>query len=263
MGSIKRWKGFLCNLVLAKLFVCGQQLKQLYKKRAEVLNTMRDSYERFFLQGYITKEQFFEFGLRETIYAPLDKAEVAWSDLKANITNNHQVYMRGFGRNSKGTHLFQDFYRHVLNNEHVTVDPTNNAQPTKLIRELTGYSKTKSSSHKSIQNYQVSHIFGRTKNVFAFTAPWNIVYIPKILDPFTGHEAKGEIVGEYQMLFKQQGYEHFEPLIEDYNNLITSLDLNARISDYLDKVMSDRAIESKVREKLSKAIIDELSPISL
>lgn len=47
-------------------------------------------------------------------------------------------------------------------------------------------------------------MFGRTKNIYAFTAPWNIVYMPKILDPFTGHEAKGEMVDEYRMLFQKQ-----------------------------------------------------------
>jgi hypothetical protein len=201
--------------------------------------------------------------LQETIYAPLDKARPAWSDLKTRITNNHQVYIRGFGRNSNGTHLFQEFYKHVLGNENVTADPTNNAQPTKLIRDLTGYSKTKSSKHESIQNYQISHIFGRTKNVFAFTAPWNIVYMPKMLDPFTGHEAKGELINEYQTLFRQQGYKHFEPLIEDYNKLITSPTLISRVSEYLDKTSLMANINTKDAEKLRKSVADELSPISL
>ena len=39
---------------------------------------MRDSYERFFSEGYIDKDQFFDFGLRETIYAPKDKAKEGW-----------------------------------------------------------------------------------------------------------------------------------------------------------------------------------------
>ena len=211
---------------------------------------MRDSYECFFSQGFITKEQFFEFGLQETIYAPVEVATDAWENLKRRIITNQQVYIRGFGRNSNGTHLFQEFYKKVLGNEHVTVDPTNNAMPTKLIRDLTGYSKTKSAKHEPIRNYQISHIFGRTKNVFAFTAPWNIVYMPKMLDPFTGHEAKGEMIDEYQKLFQQQSYKHFEPLIEDYNKLITSPDLTERILEYLDKITSQTDINIKDAGKL-------------
>lgn len=224
---------------------------------------MRDSYERFFSQGYISKDQFFEFGLSETIYAPLDKAESAWKELKNRVHSNQQVFIRGFGRNSNGTHLFQAFYADVLKNNQVTVDPTNNAQPTKLIRDLTGYSKTKSSKHEPIQNYQISHIFGRTKNVFAFTAPWNIVYMPKMLDPFTGHEAKGSMIDEYKDLFQKQSFKHFEPLINDYNALITSPSLVDSIHQYLDKIEQDKNLDEKDVSKLRASIFEEITPIIL
>ncbi|MBU3069219.1 hypothetical protein KOI40_05260 [Aestuariicella sp. G3-2] len=224
---------------------------------------MRDSYERFFSQGYISKDQFFEFGLSETIYAPLDKAESAWKELKNRVHSNQQVFIRGFGRNSNGTHLFQAFYADVLKNNQVTVDPTNNAQPTKLIRDLTGYSKTKSSKHEPIQNYQISHIFGRTKNVFAFTAPWNIVYMPKMLDPFTGHEAKGSMIDEYQKLFREKSFKHFEPLINDYNALITSPSLVDSIHQYLDKIEQDKNLDGKDVSKLRASILEEITPIIL
>lgn len=224
---------------------------------------MRDSYERFFSQGYISKAQFFEFGLSETIYAPLDKAEVAWQELKHRIQNNQQVFIRGFGRNSNGTHLFQAFYADVLSNNQVTVDPTNNAQPTKLIRDLTGYSKTKSSKHEPIQNYQISHIFGRTKNVFAFTAPWNIVYMPKMLDPFTGHEAKGSMIDEYQKLFQEQGYKHFKHLIDDFNRVMTEPSLISSINAYISNLSPDENRTQADIGKLTKSLREEFSPVSL
>jgi hypothetical protein len=38
-----------------------------------------------------------------------------------------------------------------------------------------GFSKTvRGDSERKIQNYQVTHIFGRTKNPFLFSAPWSI-----------------------------------------------------------------------------------------
>lgn len=224
---------------------------------------MRDSYERFFSQGYISKDQFFEFGLSETIYAPLDKAEAAWENLKHRVHSNQQVFIRGFGRNSNGTHLFQAFYADVLDNNQVTVDPTNNAQPTKLIRDLTGYSKTKSNKHEPIQNYQISHIFGRTKNVFAFTAPWNIVYMPKMLDPFTGHEAKGAMIDEYQKLFQEQGYKHFKHLIDDFNRIMTEPSLITSIETYISRLSPDENKTQADIEKLTKSIREEFSPIKL
>ena len=64
----------------------------------------------------------------------------------------------------------------MVGNESVTKDSTNNAEPAKIIRELTGCSKIKNARHEPIRNYQISHIFGRTKNVFAFTAPCSLEY---------------------------------------------------------------------------------------
>jgi len=109
---------------------------------------MRDSYTRFFSEGNISKEQFFEFGLKETIYPIYKKAELEWEKLKQRIQHNGKVYIRGFGRDANGTHLFQEFYSRLLGNNNITKDATNNAQPTKIIKELTGYSKTKSSKYE-------------------------------------------------------------------------------------------------------------------
>ncbi|MFQ5330286.1 MAG: hypothetical protein ACE5D4_09915, partial [Thermodesulfobacteriota bacterium] len=120
---------------------------------------MRDSYLKFFSEGYISKNQFFEFGLKETIYPSYEKAEIEWDRLKHRIQNNGDVYMRGFGRDANGTHLFQELYARLVGNHNIKKDPTNNAEPTKIIRELTGYSKTKNSKYELIRNYQISHIF--------------------------------------------------------------------------------------------------------
>jgi len=222
---------------------------------------MRDSYIRFFSKGYITKEQFFEFGLSETIYAPYDKAESEWNKLKHKIKNNEEVFIRGFGRDANGTHLFQELYKKLLGNEKVKKDSTNNAEPTKIIRELTGYSKTKNSKYELIRNYQISHIFGRTKNIYTFTAPWNIVYMPKMLDPFTGHEAKGEMIDEYTILFQKQGYKHFGRLIEDFNKIITNETFKEKLECCLSELEDQK--EYKDIEKLKKALQDEFKPIEI
>lgn len=222
---------------------------------------MRDSYLRFFSKGYISKDQFFEFGLKETIYSPFDKAEMLWEQLKKKIFNDKEVYIRGFGRDSSGTHLFQEFYIHLVGNSQVKKDPTNNKEPTKIIRDLTGYSKTKSATHEAIRNYQVSHIFGRTKNVFTFTAPWNIVYMPKMLDPFTGHEAKGELIDEYTEQFHKQGYLKFKPLIDDYNTLVSENKFIEKIEHTLNTMGSNSSYTKKDIEKLRKSVKEEFTPI--
>lgn len=224
---------------------------------------MRDSYIKFFSEGYISKEQFFEFGLKETIYAPFEKAERDWKQLKNRIKNNEEVFIRGFGRDANGTHLFQELYQRLVGNSKVKKDPTNNAEPTKIIRELTGYSKTKNSKYELIRNYQISHIFGRTKNIYAFTAPWNIVYMPKMLDPFTGHEAKGEMIDEYTLLFQKQGYEQFGRLIDDFNELITNKGFKDNLNNCLNSLSVDSSFEKKDIEKLKVAVHNEFMPIEI
>jgi hypothetical protein len=224
---------------------------------------MRDSYIRFFSEGYITKEQFFEFGLKETIYPPYEKVEKEWEILKRNIVSNKPVFIRGFGRDANGTHLFQELYKRVLGNDSVKKDPTNNAEPTKIIRNLTGYSKSKNSKFELIRNYQVSHVFGRTKNIYTFTAPWNIVYMPKMLDPFTGHEAKGDMIDEYTILFQQQGYKQFSKLIENYNHIITEQAFRDKLNTGLQELSNDSSFDSKDIDKLAKAVEDEFKPIRI
>jgi len=224
---------------------------------------MRDSYERFFAEGFISKEQFFEFGLNEIIYSPYDKAEEEWRSLKNRVDSNEEVFIRGFGRDASGTQLFLDLYKLLLGHSNVRKDPTNNAEPTRLIRRLTGYSKTESSNHKMIRNYQISHIFGRTKNVYAFTAPWNLVYIPKILDPFTGHEAKGKMITEFTVLFQRQGYEQFEGLIEEFNEIISNPDFINRITECIEILESDGKYQTDEITKLRKSVNEEFSPIEI
>ena len=87
-----------------------------------------------------------------------------------------------------------------------------------------------------------------------------MVYLPKIIDPFTGHEAKGDMVDEYQAIFQQRSYARFEPLIEDYNKLIKQPELTDRIAAYLDQ-MSSMMTDAKTMDKFKKSVSDELSPI--
>jgi len=215
-----------------------------------------DSYEKFLTQ-YVSKEDFFEFGLKETIYIPFDKVEKEWKNLKNRIYQNQTVFIRGFGRDAAGTHLFLNFYEKVFQNNQVVKDPTNNQQPTKLLENLTGLKK-----NKDIRNYQVSHIFGKTKNVFAFTAPWNIVFMPKLLDPFTGHEAKGKMIDEYQKLFQQQSYDKFKIFIDEFNDIVTDVKLTQSIEDYFAE-MQDVHTNIKLVEKFKKAVYEEFAPIDL
>jgi hypothetical protein len=224
---------------------------------------MRDSYLEFFSKGYLTKEQFFEFGLESLILSPLENAEQEWQLLKKRIYSNGEVFIRGFGRNSSGSKLFLSLYEKVLNNYNVKIDPTNNAEPTKLISKVTGYSKTGKKGYKPISNYQVSHVFGRTKNVFCFTAPWNIVFIPKLIDPLTGHEANGTIVEEFTTLFRGKVFSKFERQISDYNRIISSSDFSHNLQEFWGFISSDSSYSVEDKQKLESSVKLEFGTIEV
>ena len=120
-----------------------------------------DSYQKFLDYYCINKQSLFEWGISTTIFPSISKVELEWSTLKERIFNNKLVYIRGYGRDAHATQLYKNLYIELINNSHIEKDPTNNAEPHKLIQKLTGLKR-----NKNIFNYQVSHIWGRTKNVF-------------------------------------------------------------------------------------------------
>ena len=218
-----------------------------------------DSYEKFLTKTNITKEEFFNFGIEETIFANVLDAKSKWKEISERIRDKCQntFYIRGYGRNSSNTDLYIEFYKEVFE-VNVEKDGTGNDHPRRLIENMTGFSKnpTRKSQYKKIRNYQVSHIFGKTKNIYMFTAPWNIAYVPKIMDPLTGHEAYGYMVEEYTHKFRQETYLRFRDLIDDYNKIISEQIQSEKFTEYfLDKSKcSDKNVK-----RFIKSIENELS----
>lgn len=224
----------------------------------------RDAYQLFFDQ-FIDgrKDEFFQFGLTQTIYASPEKCLASWENLKHSFFSNKSAYIRRYGTGGSNTQLYKDFYAFVFDNKKIESDPTNNAKPRQLIETLTGYMKKPKPGFKPIQNYQISHVFGRTKNALAFTAPWNIVYLPKLLDPFTGHEAKGDDVAEFTKLFQAQCYERFEDMILDFNEIMESDKLSSKLTSGIDHVANENKLSEKQKQQFAKSVYSEFAPIQL
>jgi len=117
----------------------------------------RDAYKLFFdqfLNGQ--REEFFQFGLNQTIYGDAIKSRLSWDDLKHRVLNNQSAHIRRYGTGGRNTQLYKDFYAFVFNNESIEPDP-------QLIEPLTRYMKKPKAGYELIQNHQISHVFGRTK----------------------------------------------------------------------------------------------------
>ena len=219
---------------------------------------MLDGYKVFMERFNISDNQMIDFGINETIFITKDTVLDEWKVLKERVlAGNTKIFVRGYGRDAKGTQLYMDLYRELFGHDNFIKDPTNNAEPTKLLKALTGYSRQEKPTikYKQIRNYQVSHIFGRTKNPFSFTAPWNIVYIPKIMDPFTGHESKGELTNAFQKKFLEKFYLYYQDYIEEFNELM--YELKPELIHYLSE--NGDAFTDKFKEDA----IQQFSPIVL
>ena len=115
------------------------------------------------------------------------------------------------------------------------------------MKKLTGLTR-----NKDIYNYQVSHIWGRTKNIFLFEAPWNVCYTPKIIDPFTGHETKGDLPSDFQKYFIRFAQKKYKKYIEDYNRIIESYDFASLLQEFCDqKGVTDEQFVSNAKAELS------------
>ncbi|MDA3945465.1 MAG: hypothetical protein PF439_02145 [Helicobacteraceae bacterium] len=215
---------------------------------------MIDSYELLLTQ-YISKEDFFRFGLEKTIYIPTDKVEAEWQSLKNNIANNKAVFIRGF-KTSTGMHLASDFYSKVFGNKQVKKDPSNTQNPAKIIEKLTGYKKA-----NDLKNYQLTSIFGRSRNILAFCAPWNIVYIPSVLDPLLSVDAHTDLANEYKKRFMQHSYEKFKPYIDEFNEMVSNHQFKKSMDEYFQTLFDDGHFDKKEMMAFENTIREDFAPI--
>lgn len=176
----------------------------------------------------------FKMGIDNIVYIDDKSINTQWASLKDDILNNNTIFIRGYGRDGAKTHYFIELYKLLFENEHVKKDSTNNAQPTKLLSNLTQYSKTEKKNRIKIQNYQIAHLFGKTKNPFLFNCSWNIAYIPKFIDPFTGHETQGTYRDDFKAEFDLILRNKFSSYINDYNNFIEKF-----VDNNLDKALHE------------------------
>ena len=216
----------------------------------------KDSYQVFLDAFNIQKDDLYQWGISSTIFPELDAVADAWEDLKKRIFSNQTVYIRGYGRDAHGTQLYQDLYKYLFGNNNVKKDPTNNTVPHKHIQQLTGLRR-----NNDVYNYQVSHIWGRTKNAFMFEAPWNICYTPKLIDPFTGHETKGAWPEEYQKMFVAYAYNRDKAFIDDYNQLLIDKDIHNKIAQYLQTIKP--SISEREFAQFERDVYSEFAPIVL
>ncbi len=224
---------------------------------------MKDAYDGLFKKYPIS--EFFSDSLDQIIFIESEKLKKNWNEQKRKLLNNEELFIRWYWRDALGTKSFFILYNALFLNEKIQKDPTNNHYPTKLITELTKLSKTNKkdwTNYERIQNYQVSHLFWKTKNPLLFTAAWNIAYIPKYLDPFTGHETQWIYRNEFLALYIPKINLLFKEFIEDYNRFVDEY-ISPNIENSLNIVKEELQMNEKEFIKFKNSVESELSKITL
>ena len=219
------------------------------------MSTIKDSYELFVSDFQINREQFLKWGIDNTIYPKEELLNSFWDDLKSRIKNKKQVFIRGRGNNGKGNDLLIAFYEYFGFN--AKIDANRNSKPTQNLQLLTG--EIKGSKKATLMNFQVSHIFGRTSNIFMFESPWNICFVPKIFDPLTGHESRGMLQEEYKNKWIGFVKTKYKKYIDDFNNLMISFDIKSKLDCFFEKCQFAINYDSIKAKKFKEDMIREFS----
>lgn len=134
---------------------------------------MEDSYELFCEDFNIEPYQLYEFGLKRSHFAPLEKVVDQWKSLKkALLTGSTPLAIRKFGRQVDNP--FHGLYHHLFPKALILNDANGNNAPKKAIQDATGWK-----INKNIRNYEISHVFSATNNPLLFNALWNFFSVPE------------------------------------------------------------------------------------
>lgn len=199
-----------------------------------VSNQSLDSYAQFLEYFNIDKDDFYSFGLENTIFANVEQAEAQWSVLKNSLLTNGRMSIRSYGRQGRNSELFKKLYVYLFANSNIQIDPSNNTAARNNLQRVTGHRL-----RSTLINYQCSHIFGCTKNPLLFEAVWNICFTPKMFDPLTGHEAKGPWPVEYQIKLRNLLLSRFSFLISDYNAFVEDHNIEDRIGAFVASIADE------------------------
>ncbi len=185
---------------------------------------MRNSYIEMLKALNIEDKYFINWGIKEIKELLPEKklVEKEWKNLKKKIDSGKDVYIRGYGQD-KNISGIQDLYKKAGFLCNIVCDTNNNSSPKKLMNIITNYRVQKRESNKftAIQHYKISHIWGFTKNIYLFNTPWNMIYTPYIIDPFTGHETyDNNLKHQIKKVISNLIFNEYGCLIKDYNNIL-------------------------------------------
>lgn len=203
-------------------------------------NMVLDSYEIFFKDFNINKNKFFDWGINNTIFTDFNIVSNEWKKLKHNILNGGgEVYIRGSRAGYKNQeNMYKEFYKMIFPNAEIKIDLSGNTKAQNYIQKITSLKR-----NRDLSNYQVSHIWGKTKNAFMYMNALDICFAPRIIDPFTDDtscKVMSDWGEEYCKKFRNYAYNKYKNIIEDYNKLLINYNIENKINKYIELLILNK-----------------------
>ncbi len=199
----------------------------------------RESYSEFLDAFGIRPEALCDFGLDHSVFAESEEAWTQWQDLKNTLLHGGRLYIRAIAGNAHDREFL--FYKRLHENMFPGVelchDCTGNYYPRRNLSRAVGWDVTIHPAQENgvLVNFQTSHaLSGRTHNPLLYLAVWNIVFTPKVIDPFTGDEAETAAAALFREAFLDKIRRRFDRCVADYNNFVDEHNILNRIGEFRD-----------------------------
>ena len=224
-----------------------------------------DAYDILLQKLQLSESDFAEFGLKSILYVEFEIKKTQWEEIKKTASSKDSLlYIRKYGQQGLNSNWFKTLYVSIFECQ-IIEDPTNNKYPSQTLNKYTPYRKNSISQNTKftpIFNYQISHLFGRTKNPLLFTSLWNLAYIPRHFDPFTGHESKGKISETIRNAFKKRTFEENVFFIEDYSRFYNEY-IHPKLAQAIENVRVEYSLNENQLKQFIEDATEQLSPITL
>lgn len=236
-------------------------------------------YRHFFDNKEITVKDLWDFTLENMIFIDNQEGIIFSDRVQDYLTNGEKGILLAGATNPFEEQIhYKNIYRILFPGVTFKFETIKNATPRKFLEALTGVKETDPPMqiYLKLRSYQVLHIFKRVHNPYAYLAPWNIIFIPKVLAPFLTvnekyviprfltsnqkefYEKHIEELPEFEVAVKRYIYDRYQQEIDDFNEEMKVL--KKKVIPYLEEVRQKEGEE--VYETIKKTFLREFSPIS-
>ncbi len=228
-------------------------------------------YRRFFDNEENTMEDLWTFTIENMVFVDNDEGIILDARVQDYLSGKQKDILIASPSSSSEQikeHYLQ-LYDVLFPGTTFRFEKIENATPRKLLEVLTDVKDTDTPMevYLKLRSYQVLHVFKRIHNPYAYLAPWNIIMIPKVLQPFLTYNEKyvepkfmtsgqrffyekhQEELPEFEIRIKKFIYERYKEDIDNFNEEM--LVLGEKVQPFFEEIREKYGEEIYFKVKLN------------